>query len=146
MAKEARGSGLLVLVSVLVLGTLTFMNAGRDYVQSLAGITHCKETVVASNRSKDRQLAVTTYIRQCGKGTAPVTHINLHAGDEQQIADATGLIRSGELYMEAGRHTIGVDWDDGHGVTLNVSGSGPLPRGPEFTVKSVAQVRIRRAQ
>lgn len=144
MAKETRGSGLLVLVSVLVLGTLTFMVAGRDYVQSLAGITRCQETVTAAFPSPAGAQTATVYARQCGKGTATVTHVNLHPSTSTPPAAPNGLVRDGEVFLEVGQHAVSARWEGEAALLLEVAGTGALPGAPEKT-RGPVQVRIRRA-
>jgi hypothetical protein len=143
MANDKRGGGVLVLVSVLVLGVLTFMYAGRGYVQSLAGITRCEETVAARFPSPAKLQSVVVWQRNCGKGTEVVTHVTLNTTATLTTPDAMGLIREGEVFLEVGKRGVNVSWTGEREVKLEVSGTGPIPGAPKKT-RGDMQVHIYR--
>ncbi|SHH13051.1 hypothetical protein [Massilia sp. CF038] len=145
MAEPKRGSGVLILVAVLVLGVLTFMYSGGNYVKSLAGIGSCTETPLATFPSPGQRLAVSSYLRQCGPGTDPVTHVILHPVGKLPPADANGLVREGEVFLESGKRAVGASWEGEREVTLEVGGTGAIPGAAEKTRADV-QVHIRRAR
>jgi hypothetical protein len=144
MADEKRGSGVLVLVAALVLGVLTFMMSGRNYVTSLAGISRCEETPTAQFPSPSGRQRATVWQRHCGKGTDIVTHVTLTPAGKTPVADANGLMREGEVFLEVGKRGVKASWTGERELTLDVSGTGPIPGAPEKTQGEV-QVHIRRA-
>lgn len=144
MANEKRGGGVLVLVAALVLGLLTFMYSGRDYVKSLAGISRCTETVTARFPSPANGHTATVWLRHCGKGTDSVTHVTLTPAGTTPVADANGLMRDGEVFLEVGQRAVSVSWTGERELALAIAGSGPIPGAPEKTQGEV-QVHIRRA-
>ncbi|HEY0061613.1 MAG TPA: hypothetical protein VGC21_05810 [Telluria sp.] len=145
MAEQKRGSGILILVAVLVLGVLSFMYSGGNYVKSLAGIGTCTETPVATFASPGNLLAVSSYLRQCGPGTDPVTHVILHAVGKLPAGDTNGLVREGEVFLESGKRAVSASWEGEREVTLDVAGSGAIPGAAEKT-RAEVQVHIRRAR
>lgn len=142
MANAPRSSGILILLAVIILGTLTFLSFGRGYLSSLAGVGSCVEALQTISPSPGRKHIATLYYRYCGE--AVVTHVNLTQYG-QPPAEIDGLVRGGEVFQQRGQLKVDAAWMDDQALTLNVPGAGAS--GDEVVkTRGDVQVRIRRAR